>query len=424
MLKKYADTFLKLTDLHDEEVTRKVTWILVGIAFLLAVVVRKSLIHFQNPDYTIIASWYDLAKVHGIHVLKYGYGDGFSNYNPPFSYFLYIATLLPVSKIVAIKGMMAFFDVVLAVSVYCVLRALRPRGFLPLAAALATLFLPTVLVTGVMWGQFDQFYVAFVLFSLWAGLTGRSRAAWALFGIALSIKFQAIFFLPVLGVMLFKKIRWYDAVWGIGSFLLVTLPPVLVGRSAASLINIYPDQAKLFNGFLVLNAPNVYQWVPNSMFPYLNNAGICLAIMSVLCILLAAIWYKKFSNRDLLVATTLVLYIVPFLLPAMHERYFFPAGIASMVLAFAYPTVQFVSTAVLMQVITLFSYEPFLFNTQPAVPFGILALGILYIICVLGMDFLASKQEPSAAIVASAPKRALAHAPANAPQRRRVQRAR
>ncbi len=368
-------------DLHDKQTQKYIIYMVFGVLCVLAVLVRASLIKFQNVDYSIFSSWYDFAKLHGIHSLKYGYSDGFSNYNPPYAYFLYIATLLPLSKIVAIKGILAFFDVIMAVSIYCLVKLFRPGGYVALATAIGSMFVPTVLITGVMWGQFDQLYTAFILFSLYFGLRQKSQWAWAMFGIAIAVKFQAIFFLPVLAILSFKRIRWFDSWWAVLSFLILTLPPALLGRPVSSLLTIYPDQAKLFGGRLTLNAPNVYQWVPNSTYPYLNKAGIILAMAAVLFLLIHAITNRKYKPKQLLLATTFLLFLVPFLLPAMHERYFFPAGIASFVLACVDPA--YVWIAVIAQAITIFSYSPFLFGTTP-IPFTILSLGMLVIVYALG----------------------------------------
>lgn len=284
---------------------------------------------------------------------------------------------------------------------------------MPEIAALTTLFLPTVVVTGVMWGQFDQLYVGAMLFSLYFALISRSRWAWAWFGIAISIKFQAIFFFPMLGILCFKKIRLHDIYWGVISFAALTLPPMLMGRSFDSLIQIYPEQTKIFTGHLTLSAPNMYQWVPNWTFPFFNEAGIYLAIAATVFLLLVTVMYKKFSTRDIFLCSTLMLYVVPFLLPAMHERYFFPAGIATVALAFAYPSARFIVAAVLSQLVTMFSYTIYLFGTQP-IPFAALSLIQLLIICVLLADYLGllDKHKATEPIIKNNP------VPAPAPRRR------
>jgi Gpi18-like mannosyltransferase len=369
---------MRAVDLHDEDARK---WGIIACLFfllVLSILVRKSLINFQDPDYGLFSGWYDFVKAHGLHSFKYGY----SNYNPPYTYFLYILTILPISKIVALKGLMGIFDIFMAVSVYYVVKFFRPIGYVPLIAAVSTMYLPTVLVTGVMWGQFDQLYVGAALFSLLYALRNNSKWAWIWFGAAIAVKFQAIFFLPVLIILVFRRIRWYDAIWAVGTFLVLTLPPLVAGRSLGSLLGIYPDQTQLAKGDLTLNAPSIYQWFPPDTFPFFYHMGIGVAGAACIFILLYSLEHKKFSPKDILLCLTLVLYVVPFLLPEMHDRYFFPAGIASMILAFAYPSRLYAGIAVLIQVITLFSYSPFIFNATP-IPFTVLSLGILLIICLL-----------------------------------------
>lgn len=385
--------FFSTIDLHDE---RSRTWVIRGVLIALAILalaVRRSLIDFQNLDYLIFSNWYDSVKMGGIHSFK----DVISNYNPPYTYFLYVVTLIPVSKIVAIKGLMVLFDILLAISVYFIVKIFRPKNYIPEISAIVTMFLPTVLVTGVMWGQFDQLYVAPILLSLYCLLRSNSKWSWIWFGIAIAVKFQAIFFLPVLLILVFKRIRLVDSLWGILAFILLTIPPVFAGRSLGSLVNIYPEQTRIFSGYLTLSAPNIYQWFPNSTFSYLNNAGIVLTAAACACLLLVTMLYRKFSQKEVLLLSTLVLYVVPFLLPAMHERYFFPAATASVVLVFAYPNIRNLIMAVVMQLIVLFSYTPFLFGTAPPISFSIMAVIVLAIIITLTVDYIVTHDETDGA---------------------------
>lgn len=381
--------YLLLLDPHDEKNLRRA--VIGGFVFLavLALLIRQPLINFNTGDYQAFGGWYDFVKAHGLHSFKYE----FSNYNPPYTYFLYILTLLPIAKMTAIKGLLIVFDILLALSVYCVVKVFKPKGYLPWIAALVTMYVPTVVVTGVFWGQFDQLYVALVLFSLWAALRNNSKWAWILFALAFSVKFQAIFFLPIFGLLIFKRIRLLDMLWGVGAFLLVTLPPMVVGRSLGSLLMIYPHQATspLFVGYLTIDAPNLYQWFPNQVYDYIDHFAIGLAAAFAVFVVLIGLWYRKFSNREILIGSTLLLYAMPYLLPAMHERYIFPAGIASVVVAFAYPTVLNAVVAVAMQLITLFAYCPYLFNTEP-ISMKVLPIFVLGIMGILMGQYL--KPEP------------------------------
>lgn len=379
-VKKAVTTFSY--NLHQDDARRFVLWICFGVILGLSLLVRKELIPFTNADYDIFASWYDYVKQHGIISFR----DAFSNYNPPYTYFLYLVTLLPVSKLLAIKGLMVLFDILLAASVYVVVQSLRGGKVFAFSVAVASLFLPTVLATGVFWGQFDQLYTAFILFSLAALLKNHSKLAWLMFGVAIAIKLQAIFFLPVLIAMSFKRINWYDAAYAFLAFLVLTFLPMLAGRSLGSILNIYVAQASLFTGNLTLNTPNIYQWVPNTAFEYLNDTGIYFTLALMVVSLIFVIIKKRFSDRDILLTTAIMLLGVPFFLPQMHERYMFTATIACFLLVLL--SKKYIWQALCVQLVVLFSYVPFLFNTESPISFPVLSLVNLGVLAYLIWEYI------------------------------------
>jgi Gpi18-like mannosyltransferase len=355
-------------NLHDPRNVTLYVVLAASVIFVASILIRKSLYGATNADYDIFVSWYDYVHLHGLA----SFSTDFSNYNPPYTYFLYLITLLPIAKIIAIKGLMVVFDLVMAIGIYLVAKHFYPRKFLPVIAGIGSLLLPTVLSNGIFWGQFDQFYTAFILFSLYALLKNNSKLTWLFFGIAIAIKLQAIFFLPVLVLMSFKRINLWHSAYGIVSFIALTFLPVLAGRSVGSILHIYVAQTGLFNGNLTLNAPNIYQWVPNSAFHFLNSAGIYLAIVFIIAVFIFGILYKKYSDKDVILLSTIMLFVVPFLLPQMHERYFFSATILAFILAIV--TRRFIAVAIVLQITTIFSYIPFLFGQEPPISFSILAL--------------------------------------------------
>jgi Gpi18-like mannosyltransferase len=78
--------------------------------------------------------------------------------------------------------------------------------------------------------------------------------------------------------------------------------------------------------------------------------------------------------------------LLPFVLPKMHERYFYVADILAIILVFYHPRYFFVPLTMIS--ISFFSYQPTLFGVEP-VPIGLLALGEFVILIVLGRDALA-----------------------------------
>ncbi|MGA8113541.1 MAG: hypothetical protein WCA46_07770 [Actinocatenispora sp.] len=365
-----------LAEPSDPRNHRRLILAALGVLVVVAVALRVDLLPFQSTDFLIFRRWYGRIDQLGIA----SFGHPISNYSPPYLYVLYVATILPLPAIVAIKGSMILFDFLLAGSVYRLVGVFRPARYAPALAAIATLFLPTVFLNSAFWAQIDATYTAFLVLSLHAALTGRGGRAWTYFGVAIAIKLQAVFFLPVLLFLAVTRIGWRRVWRGVLAFVVLTFPPVLFGRPVRSLLDVYLTQGTMFHHSLTLRAPSIYQWFPRWTYLYFNRAGVWMTAAAVLFVLVVGLVQRKFGQEELLVLSALVLVVVPFLLPHMHERYFYPAEILFLVLAFVVPRYAWV--AVLMQVISFFTYSSFLFHRRP-VPFAFLTLGVLVIICAL-----------------------------------------
>ncbi len=212
-----------------------------AILFLLAIALRVSLYHIVTSDYTVFLSqWYDFIQTHGgFAALRYN----FSNYNPPYLYLLALVTYLPIPKLVAIKSLSVVFDGVLGLFTYLILSLKYRRSYAAILGALVVLFAPTIVINSSAWGQSDAIYTAFCLGSLYFLL--KERPAWAcvFFGLAISFKLQAIFFLPVLLIVLLKRklpIKYLVLIPAV--FLLMLAPAFFAGRDAWSLLTIYAGQ--------------------------------------------------------------------------------------------------------------------------------------------------------------------------------------
>ena len=212
-----------------------------------------------------------------------------------------------------------------------------------------------------------------------------------MWGVALAFKLQAVFFLPVLLVLVLQgKVKWYQPLYALGAFALLSFPPLAVGRSVKEILGVYVTQA---NSGLVqrlsFDAPNPYLWVPDAYFHYFNKPGVIMGLAVVLAILLVSVRAYRGSKEQLLYFATIFLLAVPFVLPQMHERYFYPAEIFSLLVAMSYPKRAWVMVA--MQGITMMTYVPYLFG-QTVVPLIFLPFGIAGILYRLGADLPATRQ--------------------------------
>ena len=128
---------------------------------------------------------------------------------------------------------------------------------------------------------------------------------------------------------------------------------------------------------LTQNAPTFYQWINSGASTASSTASstlwkyVGLAAASVMVVVVGVLaWLRRrplTTAQIVVLATTLVL-AVPFLLPQMHERYFFLADVLTIVMAMYVR--HFWPVAVVVSLCSLLSYAPFLWNTTPvALPF-------------------------------------------------------
>ena len=334
---------------------------------LLAVLVRLPFLPHESWDYTnYVARWYDAIQAHP----GFGWLNGtFSNYTPPYLYVLWLATVIPLPAIVAVKLVSIAFDFLLAIAVALVVAEVRPGWKPRFAAFTAVLFAPSVVLNSAAWGQCDAIYAAFAVGAVW--LLVRGRPGWAMLveGVALAIKVQAVFILPLFAVYTLRHPKTLPA-WLLVPlpYALAIVPPWLAGRSLSSLLGIYHDQADTYNQ-LTLNAPSVYAWVDarQAWGPY----GVFLALAAV-GLLSLVVWRSplRLTQSGLLLLALAFSLISPFLLPHMHERYFFIADALSVAYAVSRPRRWFVPVLVISA--STFSYWPFLYG-RDLVPLALLA---------------------------------------------------
>ena len=327
--------------------------------------------------------WYDfIVENGGFAALQYN----FSSYNVPYLYLMAVSSVLfpefPV--IFVLKGISIVFDLACAFFVYkCVCFKYHQRGRSYLAA-LATLFAPTVVLNGAMWGQSDAIYTTFLVACLYFLLTRRQAVAFTAFGLAISFKLQAIF-LPPLFLWLFvkKKVNIQYFLLAPLCWFILLLPAWFVGRPFGELLLTYPNQRSAFSS-LTKAAPNLYQWISDDYYNF-YPVGIAFAVM--VTVALAVVVYKslvKITADRLIFLAFLSVLVMPHLLPKMHDRYFFPADAIAILFAFYWPRYWY--APIVVGLASLLAYLWHLGGTIP--PLSWLAAVLLVLIGVLGWGFL------------------------------------
>ena len=337
---------------------RLVCGILVAAAFVL----RGSLFDYETTDYKwFLTEWVDFYRNNGgFAALSQSHG----NYNIPYLYFLALFSYSGIRDLHLIKLLSTFFDVVLA---YACMRltelgraALKGTtnsaiaevaedkgsrhgcGIAGLVCFFVMLFLPTVVMNGAMWGQCDSIYTSLGLLGIAVAVSGgtavekasnsreRLRPVLAMVCIAASFgfKLQAVFIMPVfLIIWVWKKYKWYDFLVFPVSYVLLILPAVILGRPFKDAILLYVDQADTVGSALNYNSPSMTAFIRTADdMNTIPTTCIVAAFAAMLIILLWGISRRRDgSSAEALGFTLLLVTAIPFFLPHMHDRYFFPA---------------------------------------------------------------------------------------------------
>lgn len=368
--------------------------IILGFGLVLALWLRLALWPYETLDYLdFFGPWYDhLQASSGLA----GLATVDANYTPPYLYLLTISatglSFLP--KLLAIKLIGISFDFVAAMLIYKIVRLRHSQGMLPLLAALLFLFAPTVVLNSALWGQVDIIYATGLLTCLYFVLRQRPVLATLAFGLALSFKLQAIFLLPLLLILAWQRqlIRWVHFLLLPLVYVAMMIPAWLAGRPLLEMLTIYLQQANTYRE-LTMNAPNLYQWLPNSQYELLYPAGMVFALAMVgLFILIVQKSGLSLTNGRLVQIAVLSALLLPYVLPKMHERYFFVADLLSLILVLYYPRLFLVP--LLTMVASLFSYFPFLFG-RTIIPLPVLAFLPLIAIGILLWHLLAGRLRPA-----------------------------
>jgi Gpi18-like mannosyltransferase len=351
--------------------------ILIGI--LIAVALRLSLLEFKSSDYFAYTKvWYNTLKAEGFSA----FGRGFANYNLPYLYLLYaVIRLFPnLPPEMAVKVPSLFADLVMAWLVFRIVSLRYGGSSIPVLAAFVTLFAPTVVLNSAFWGQADALYTCALLAFIYFLLRGRDGWAVVFFGLAFAFKAQAAILLPLLaGLCLRGVIRWRMLAWIPMVMVAALLPALIAGRPLIDLLLIYPSQVGQYEQ-LTMHAPSSMAWIPDGgrFYPYFYPVAVILTTAASLGFVWAV---NRSSNKltpGLLVQLALLCAVfVPFLLPKMHERYFYLADVLSIVVAFYYPALYWIPLAMIGA--SFFAYQPTLFGAEP-VPIAALALVVLVLL--------------------------------------------
>lgn len=357
---------------------------------MAALLFRLNFFDHQTYDYKdFLQPWIQFfADNGGFYALRYSIG----NYNVPYLYFLALFSYFdPSDWLYLIKLLSVAFDALCAYAVMKLVSLYTQSEGKLLTAFFGILFLPTVVLNGSVWGQCDVIYAAFGVYGLYLALSDRPVSAMVCFAASFAVKLQAVFLLPVIAVLWFKKhIKlWHGFVFP-AAYVVIVLPAVLMGRPFWDTVTLYMNQTGSIGSGLNYNSSSMFAYFPNESSMNIelwSNVGIVLAFAFMVAVLVWLFAKRKQLTPEIILGAALLLSLgIPFLLPHMHDRYFFMADVLALAFAVVFPKLFIVP--VLVQFGSLLGYHAYL-KLQYLMPMRhgatalMLALAILvaFIIC-------------------------------------------
>ncbi len=289
-----------------------------------------------------------------------GLAVSIGNYNVPYLYFLALISYFKIYDLYLIKLVSIFFDVILAFAVMKLVGVVSSSQTKRLFAFYAVLLLPTVILNSSYWAQCDSIYVAFAVLSIWCALSGRQKLSLVMIAVSFSFKLQAVFVMPIFLAFIYTgHIKWQHLPIFPLTYIAMVLPAVLTGRPFMDTLTLYIDQGGTVGSYLNFNSPSIFAILKDVDTALWSKLGIVLAFLFMSAVLYWLFLRRKsLSEQTLLAAAALLVVGIPFLLPHMHDRYFYAADILT--LAFAVTAPSFFLLPLCSQFASLLGYHAYL----------------------------------------------------------------
>ena len=310
---------------------------------LCGMLMRNTMLPHTSRDMTnFLEKWYDYFAEHGGFKAV---GDDVGDYTPLYYYYIAFLTYFKSSSPqLGVKILSIIFDFLTAFYVMRIVELKEKDSHLPLIAFAIVFCLPTVALNSAYWGQCDVIYSCFLIMCLYYLMKGRDRTAMIMFGVSFALKLQAVFFAPLIGILLFKKkIKPVNLLWIPAVYVISIIPALIVGGDPIRLLLLYFNQSAQYSD-LCMSLPNLWALLEGSggetkdELINMGTSGVYFAGAAVATVMYYYITRKtlKITQNTLVGLAMISSFIVPFVLPHMHERYFYLSEVMFVVFAFYY----------------------------------------------------------------------------------------
>jgi dolichyl-phosphate-mannose-protein mannosyltransferase len=329
-----------------------------SLAFLVRVLIGPHAGYYA--DLKIFQHWAERLAEVGPHRF---YAEGWADYPPGYLYVLWLIGKISAPpgflllKLPAILGDLGLAWIAGTFAGRIAPASLRERVPVRAVVAAAVLFNPAVIMLSAVWGQVDVVPAMFVLWSLFLLFTGpqslrREVAAFLLFAVAIAMKPQSGFVLPVMLYALYRRYLHRRprseladgalriAVSGALSLGVVFLLALPFGLGPVKLLRFYSNSASIYpftsaNAFNLWGAVGFWRHDSAGQGHFVEVAGIPALYFGMLALVAGAALVLWRAHREIergadqarvfTVAAAAVSLLAFALLTRMHERYMFYA---------------------------------------------------------------------------------------------------
>lgn len=235
-----------------------------------------------------------------------------------------------------LKFMNACFDIVCGIVILLICQQLKIRKRSQLAVVAIWLFNPVVLMSSAVWGQMDNILLLFLLLAILMALKKQAFFIGLYLSFAILTKAQAIIFLPIFAVFLWKKYKLTFTLKailsGVITTFILTIPVIASGR-LTQLIEVYTTAAGRYP-YLTLNAYNIW-WLgadPKNFSALTDSVEILpgvtakllgLVLFGLFYLLTVYFLHRKATVNSFITSLCLVSMMFYLLPTQMHERYMY-----------------------------------------------------------------------------------------------------
>jgi Gpi18-like mannosyltransferase len=289
---------------------------------------------------------------------------------------LAILTYLPVKPIISIKIISIFFDYVIAffsVLIFNeILRNQKNKTLISFGVFSIIILSPTLILNSSWWGQCDSIYVSFIIISIYFLIKGKYLKSFIFLGISFSFKLQFVFILPLYGLIYLTERKfpiYYFLIIPLVN-LFMCLPAIAIGRPLMNSFSIYFGQTTVFNNFINMNFPGIYNILYKTNYEisciispnkYASWIGIIITSIGFIATSIIFVLKKyKYNNELILLTGILGVLFSTFFLPHMHDRYIFIADILSILYIIIYKRKFYM--AIIINFISIYSYFVYMFR--------------------------------------------------------------